>query len=99
MNSEFVRNELRAVVSGRNQASAGMGRTPQSPLGIGQVSMGGIQNNIGPGGGSGGGGGGVNGNGQVAQQMSGTPILNPQTPDIDPSMRFNFDMNQTGNII
>jgi hypothetical protein len=94
--SQLVRQELRAVVSGRTQQNTNVGsnstsansgiRTPQSPLGLGQGPMVG--------------GNGTNGNNQqnsnlmMAQQQPGTPILNTP-PDLDPAIRqFNFDMNQ-----
>lgn len=98
--SQLVRQELRAVVSGRTQqntnvagsssSSANSGiRTPQSPLGLGQGPM----------------VGGTNGNNQqnsnlmmAQQQQPGTPILNTP-PDLDPAIRqFNFDMNQGMNL-
>lgn len=78
--SEFVRQELRAVVNSRSQQSN------QSPLGgggsgggMGQGPMVGNNNN--------------QMNMAQQQQMSGTPILN-STPD--PTLGFNFEMAQTG---
>lgn len=82
--SEFVRQELRAVVNSRSQQSN------QSPLsgggnnggGMGQGSMVGNNNN--------------QMNMSQQQQMPGTPILNT-TPD--PTLGFNFEMTQTGEFI
>lgn len=79
--SQIVRQELRAVVSGRS-SSNGAGtpnngiRTPQSPLS-------GNPNNNNQ----------NNGLMMQQQQMAGTPLLN-STPELEPSMRFNFDMPQ-----
>lgn len=84
--SEFVRQELRAVVNSRSQQSN------QSPLGGGGGSGGGGMGQ-GPMVGN-------NNNNQMSmaqqQQMSGTPILNT-TPD--PTLGFNFEMAQTGEFI
>lgn len=78
--SQIVRQELRAVVSGRSANGAGTPnnglRTPQSPLG-------GNPNNNNQ----------NNGLMMQQQQMASTPLLNT-TPELDPSMRFNFDMPQ-----
>lgn len=96
--SEFVRQELRAVVSGRNQQTGG--RPSQSPLG--GITAGG--------GGTGTGNGSNNTSNSAAgmaqgttmqlggqsQQMSGASLLNTPT---DPSMGFNFDMTQTGKFL
>jgi hypothetical protein len=47
-------------------------------------------------GGGGGGGNGTGGQSAQSQQMApGTPILNTP-PDLDPNLRFNFDMPQSG---
>lgn len=85
--SEYVRQELRNIVSGRTQQSGGNIRPPQSPLGLGQGSMVGNNNNN-------------NNNSmnnmlgsqtnQQQQQMPGTPILN--TPP-DHAMGFSFDIS------
>lgn len=89
--SQIVRQELRAVVSGRtNQQNVtsnnGNGtnngiRTPQSPLGIGQPMVGGNAP-----------GTQQNSNLMMSQQQPGTPILNTP-PDLDP-LRFNYDISQ-----
>ena len=79
--SQIVRQELRAVVSGRSANGAGTPnngiRTPQSPQTGGNTNNNNNQNN---------------GLMMQQQQMTGTPLLS--APELDQSMRFNFDMSQ-----
>lgn len=86
INTEFVRQGLRAVVSGRNQSGI---RTPQSPLagsigGNSPASASQIQAGQSP------------QQSQPASQMPNTSAsLMNNANDMD-SMRFNFDIPQTG---
>lgn len=93
--SEFVRQELRAVVSGRTQQTGV--RPSQSPLG--GITAGGGGTATGNGNNNNSAAGMGQGTGQTmqlggqSQQMGGASLLNTPT---DPSMGFNFDMTQTG---
>lgn len=75
--SEFVRQELRAVVSGRTQM--GQVRPPQSP--ISQAAMMNNSNTPNP------------AMSMGTPQLSSNAMMNT-TPD--PTLGFNFDMQQTG---